>query len=148
MDVMEYPKLSLKMRTRTKIKKKDAFNTGDEFPPCFLRLSANYKQNVFNIRLSVKCVIYACCYLNDAILGYLKVILKVNEKIMWESCSVFALPRFLPLLLLCTLISVADSMNKFRKYWRLLFMNIPKSHFEIFLVSLRWWDMRQNIWTK
>ena len=31
--------------------KKDAFNTGDEFPPCFLRLSANYKQKVFNVRL-------------------------------------------------------------------------------------------------
>ena len=144
MDVMEYPKCALKMRTQTKIKEKDAFNTRDEFPSCFVRLSANYKQNVFNIRLSVTCVIYACCYLNDAILGYLKVILKVNEKIMWESCSVFALPRFLPDLLLCTLISVADSRSKFGKYWRLFFMNIPKGHFVIFLVNFRWSDMRQS----
>ena len=53
---MEYPKCARKMRTQRKIKKKDAFNTGHEFPPHFLRISANYMQKVF-----------ACCYLSGAI---------------------------------------------------------------------------------
>ena len=66
---MEYPKCARKMRTQRKIKKKDASNTGHEFPPRFLRISANYMQKVF-----------ACCYLSGAILCYLKVILKVNKK--------------------------------------------------------------------
>lgn len=69
---MEYPKCARKMRTQRKIKKKDAFNTGHEFPPHFLRISSNYMQKIF-----------ACCYLSGAILRYLKVILKVNKKIMW-----------------------------------------------------------------
>ena len=48
------------------------------FPQTFCKLQAKSFQCKI---VSLTCLIYACCYLSGAMLGYLKVIL-VNEKFM------------------------------------------------------------------